>query len=145
MKILIDADGCPVVKISVSIAKEYNIECIIVCDTAHVFDDDYAKTVMVSKGADSADFALVNMVQKGDIVITQDYGLATMCMARNALPINQNGMTYNENNIDSLLMSRYISKKIRNSGGHLKGPAKRKTEQNISFEHNLRRLIVTNL
>ena len=85
MRILIDADGCPVVDIAVQTAKENCIECIILCDTSHVFEKEGAATVTVSKGADSVDFALVNMIQPGDIVVTQDYGLAAMCLARKAL------------------------------------------------------------
>ena len=74
MTILIDADGCPVVDMTIKIAAERKIECVILCDTSHVFEKAGAKTITVSKGSDSVDFALANMVQAGDIVITQDYG-----------------------------------------------------------------------
>lgn len=143
MKILIDADGCPVVDITVRVAKENNIKCIILCDTSHTFNYDEVETIVVPKGADSADFKIVNMLCKGDIVITQDYGLATMCLAKKAIPINQDGMVYNDLNIDSLLFSRYISKKVRMSGGRLKGPKKRTEEQDKRFEVTLRRELNT--
>ena len=139
MKILIDADGCPVVDITVKIAKENNIKCIIFCDTSHTFNYDEIETIVVSKGADSTDFEIVNMVQDGDIVITQDYGLATMCLAKKGIPINQDGMVYNDSNIDSLLFSRYISKKVRMSGGRVKGPKKRTEEQDKHFQLTLQR------
>lgn len=145
MKILIDADGCPVVNTAVAIAKEFNIKCMIICDTSHIFNNDYAEVITVSKGTDSVDFELVNIAEKGDIVITQDYGLAAMCLARNAKPINQNGMIYNENNIESLLFARYTAKKIRNSGGHIKGPSKRTSKENNLFEQNFRKLLVQNV
>ncbi|MHB8963660.1 MAG: YaiI/YqxD family protein [Saccharofermentanales bacterium] len=141
MKLLIDADGCPVVDIAVRMAVKRKMECIIVCDTSHVFEKAGARTVTVSKGADSVDFALVNMVQKGDVVVTQDYGLAAMCLARNALPVSQDGMVYSSSNIDSLLMQRYHAKKIRMGGGRLKGPAKRTKEQDIGFEAGLSALL----
>lgn len=73
-----------------------------------------------SKGADSVDFALVNLVNSDDIVITQDYGLAAMCLARGARPLSQDGMEYTAEDIDSLLLARHTAKKIRNSGGRLK-------------------------
>mgnify|MGYP000914541297 CR=1 FL=1 len=92
MKILIDADGCPVVDATVGIAEERHIACFILCDIAHVLEKDGATTLTFSKGADSVDFALVNRVSPGDIVITQDYGLAAMCLAKNAVVINQDGM-----------------------------------------------------
>ena len=141
LKIFIDADGCPVVDITVKIAVQRGIECIILCDTSHVFEKQGAKTITVSKGADSVDFALVNMVQPGDVVITQDYGLAAMCMSRRAVPISQNGMVYSEDNIDALLLQRYTAKKIRMSGGRLKGSAKRVPEQDMDFEVGLLKLL----
>ena len=141
MRILIDADGCPVVRLSAEIAEKHNIECIILCDTAHEFDIKSAKTITVSKGADSVDYALVNLIEKGDIAVTQDYGLAAMCLARNASAINQNGMIYDENNIDALLNSRYEAKKVRLSGGRMSGPPKRKKEQDEAFARALEKLI----
>ena len=141
MKIYIDADGCPVVDITIRIAKKYGMECFIICDTSHVFEREGAKTITVSKGADSADFALVNMVGNGDIVITQDYGLSAMCLAKRALPISQNGMVYSSENIDGLLLQRHTAKKIRMAGGRLKGNSKRTKEQDIAFEDSLQKVI----
>lgn len=141
MKILIDADGCPVVDITVGLSKQYNVECIIICDTAHVFNKDGASTVVVEKGADSVDFRLVNMLSKGDIAVTQDYGLAAMCLARGAVPINQNGLIYNDKNIDELLFTRYVSKKVRIAGGRLKGPSRRTKEQDEKFIAQMKKLL----
>ena len=137
MKILIDADGCPVVKQTIEIAKEKQIEVMVFCDTSHIINSDYAKTVTVSKGADSADFRIVNLIKNGDIVITQDYGLAAMCLAKTDCVLNQNGLIYSQNNIDSLLAQRHISKKIRRAGGRTKGPAKRTAEQDEKFSKAL--------
>lgn len=141
MRILIDADGCPVVDIACDVARSTNTECLILCDTSHVFSKQGAQTITVSKGADSVDFALVNMLKQGDIVITQDYGLAAMCLARKAIPINQDGMIYNDNNIDALLLARHNAKKIRNSGGRLKGPSKRMQSQNDAFRQKFEKII----
>ena len=137
MKILIDADGCPVVKQTIEIAKEKQIEVMVFCDTSHIINSDYAKTVTVSKGADSADFRIVNLIKNGDIVITQDYGLAAMCLAKIDYVLNQNGLIYSQNNIDSLLAQRHISKKISRAGGRTKGPAKRTAEQDEKFSKSL--------
>lgn len=137
MKIYIDGDGCPVIDNTIKIAKQYNLECIIITDTAHIFNKYDVKIVTVSKGADSVDFALVNKITSGDIVITQDYGLAAMCLAKKAVPINQNGITYTNENIDSLLFTRYLFKKIRMAGGRIKGPSKREKEKDEIFEKEL--------
>ena len=141
MKILIDGDGCPVIDIAISVAKKFNIEVVIMCDTSHIFNKEGAKTMVFSKGADSVDFALINYLEKEDIVITQDYGLAAMAMNKASYVINQNGMIYNDENIDRLLYSRHISKKIRKSGGKTKGPKKRTKEDDINFEKNLNEIL----
>jgi uncharacterized protein YaiI (UPF0178 family) len=134
MRILIDADGCPVVDIAVRLAGLFKVECLILCDTSHVFEKEGARTLTFSKGADSVDFALVNMLLPGDIVVTQDYGLAAMCLARGAAPINQDGMAYTDKNIDALLLSRHTARKIRSAGGRLKGPRQTHPAQDKAFE-----------
>ncbi len=141
MTILIDADGCPVFDIAIKAAVQHKLDCIILCDTSHVFERAGARTITVSKGSDSVDFALVNMVQSGDVVITQDYGLAAMCLARKAVPVSQDGMVYTNDNIDALLLARHTAKKIRMSGGRLKGSTKRTQEQNMAFEQTLKELL----
>jgi len=141
MKIYIDADGCPVTDITVSLARKYNIPCTIICDTSHNIYYDNVETITVDKGADSADFRLVNLIQNGDIAITQDYGLAAMCLSKNAVVINQDGKMYTDENISGLLEFRAVSAKIRKSGGRLKGQPKRTQEQNNHFEIKLEEII----
>ncbi|MGN0575975.1 MAG: YaiI/YqxD family protein [Ruminococcus sp.] len=141
MKIYIDADGCPVVKNTLKIAKEFDVSCIMMCDTAHRIEHEGAETIIVSKGTDNTDFRLVNMIQKGDIVITQDYGLAAMCLSKQAVVLNQDGRQYTDDNISGLLEFRAASKKIRQSGGRLKGMSKRTSEQDTAFEKKLRKLL----
>lgn len=142
MTVFIDADGCPVVDIAIKISANAGKDCIILCDTSHVFERSGVKTVTVSQGSDSVDFALVNMINKGDVVVTQDYGLAAMCLARGAVPVSQNGMVYTDDNIDALLMQRHTAKKIRMAGGRMKGPSKRTLEQDRAFEEALRALLI---
>lgn len=141
MKILIDADGCPVVKITESVAKRYKTNCIIFCDTSHSFESEYSEIITVSKGSDSVDFAIANSAENGDIVVTQDYGLSAMALSKGAFPITQNGLVIDESNIETLLMTRYISKKQRQAGVHLKGPSKRTKHQDLQFEKALEELI----
>jgi len=141
MTVFIDADGCPVVDIAARLSKQASVECVILCDTSHVIEKSGARTITVSQGNDSVDYTLVNMVQKGDIVITQDYGLAAMCLARCAIPINQDGMIFTSDNIDGLLLQRHTARKIRMSGGRMKGPAKRRPEQDKGFEKAFKDLL----
>ena len=141
MRIFIDADGCPVVDIAVRAAKKYGVKCTIICDTAHSIQRDGADTIIVDKGADSADFRLVNLVGAGDIAITQDYGLAAMCLSKRAVVLNQDGKRYTEENISGLLEFRAVSAKIRRSGGRTKGLSKRTPQQDTDFERALRELL----
>lgn len=141
MRVLIDADGCPVVRLCVRIAREYGIESIIFCDSAHEFSIDGTKTVTVSTGADSVDFYLVNQLASGDVVVTQDYGLAAMCLGKGARALSQSGMEYTKDNMDALLFSRYSAKKARMAGERLRGPKKRKPAEDAAFEAALRKIL----
>ena len=138
MKLLIDADGCPVVDIAIRLCREFHIECILLCDTAHELRREGAQTLVFDKGADSVDFALVNRVSPGDTVITQDYGLASMCLARKATVLHQDGWAYTFDNIDGLLAQRHAARQYRASGGRTKGPPKRTAAQNEAFQKALR-------
>ncbi|MFJ8235233.1 DUF188 domain-containing protein [Ureibacillus sp. NPDC094379] len=125
---------------ALSVSSQYEIKTILFCDTSHRIERENAITIMVPKGPDSVDFKLVNAVSKFDIVITQDYGLAAMCLAKGAYVIDQNGREMTSGNIDQLLTFRYESAKFRRAGGRTKGPKKRSEENNISFINNFRKL-----
>jgi len=140
MKIIIDADGCPVIDLTIKVAKKFNIPVLLMCDTAHQLEREGAETITISQGADAVDFALVNRVNKGDLVVTQDYGLAAMVLSKQANVINQNGLRYTDDNIDQLLFTRFVSKKVRDAGGRVKGPKKRQKEDNLKFEMSLEAL-----
>ena len=143
MRVLVDADGCPVTRIAVRVAAEYGVSCVVFCDMAHEFREigPEVEVVTVSTGSDSADFALVNRAERGDIVVTQDFGLAAMCMARGAVPVDQNGRIYSADNIGLLLEQRNIAKRLRRGGARLKGPKPRRDSQNAAFERTLRSLL----
>lgn len=141
MKVLIDADACPVVDLAVRLCREQNVSCLLFCDTAHQMHRDGAETVTVDKGADSVDFALVNRTRQGDVVVTQDYGLASMCLSRNARVLHQDGWEYTKDNIDALLFQRHAAREYRAAGGRTKGPAKRKNTQNEAFAAALRNIL----
>ncbi len=142
MTIYIDADGCPVVKQTIRIAKAHEIPCVILCDTSHRIEHEGVRTIVVEKGNDSVDFRLVNLIEKGDIAVTQDYGLAAMCLGKGAFVLNQDGKEYTSENISGLLEFRAISKKIRQSGGKTPNIPKRTALQDIAFEEALKSMII---
>jgi hypothetical protein len=125
VKILVDADACPVKEIIVRIARREGLPVVMVMDTSHELCDGYSTTVTVDKARDSADMALIGRVESGDIVVTQDYGLAAMALSKAARVLNQSGLVYTNENIDQLLMDRHVGQKVRRGGGRTKGPRKR--------------------
>ncbi|WP_313182498.1 YaiI/YqxD family protein [Lacrimispora sp.] len=143
MKIYVDADACPVVKIVEKIAKENKIEVCLLCDTNHVLQSNYSVIKVIGAGADAVDFALVNLCKSGDIVVTQDYGVAAMVLGKAAYAIHQSGRWYTNDNIDQLLMERHMAKAARRakSKNHLSGPRKRTQEDDKQFEESFRKLI----
>lgn len=143
MRILVDADACPVVPIVERIAKKYEIPVILLCDTNHVLQSDYSEIKVVGAGADAVDFKLVGICQKGDLVVTQDYGVAAMILGKGAFGIHQSGKWYTDENIDRMLIERHLSRKARRSKSkhHFKGSAKRTAEDDVRFAESLEHLI----
>ena len=145
MNVLIDADGCPVTDIAIRLCRQYSVPCLLLCDTAHEFHRDGAQTLVFDKGADSVDYALIRRAVPGDIVITQDYGLASMCIARGCRVIHQDGWEYTTDNIDALLLVRHESRKHRAAGNRVKGPKKRSSGQNDCFARNFEAILQTSV
>ncbi|HBG75552.1 MAG TPA: YaiI/YqxD family protein [Clostridiales bacterium] len=137
MKILVDADACPVKEILVEEARRRNIPVTMLIDTCHILDDGYSTVITVDQGRDSADFRLVNLIQIGDIVVTQDYGVAAVSLARGAKALNQNGLVYSNGNIDRLLDERAIGQKIRRAGGRAGKNRKREKSNDEAFRRAL--------
>ena len=119
MQILVDADACPVVQIVENTAVKYNVPVTLLCDTNHVLTSDYSEVVVVSAGAEAVDYKLISICHKGDIVVSQDYGVAVMALGKGAYAINQSGKWYTNDNIDQMLMERHLNKKARRSSHKL--------------------------
>ena len=141
MRILVDADACPVKQIIIRLAKQRNIPVTMLIDTAHEINDGYSTVITVDKEADSVDYALMGILTREDIVVTQDFGLGAMVIGKGAKALNQNGLIYTNANMDRLLMERHIGAKVRRGGGRTKGPAKRTKEDNDRFEAALENLL----
>lgn len=143
MHIWVDADACPVVRLVERAAKRRSIPVTLLCDTNHVLSSDYSQVIVIGAGADAVDFALVNRCQRGDLVVTQDYGVAAMALGKGARGIHQSGKWYTEDNIGGLLMDRHLAQKARRASGkhHLKGPKKRTPADDEAFAASLERLL----
>ena len=143
MKIFVDADACPVVDIVEDIATKYNIPVTLLCDTNHVLTSDYSEVIVVGAGADAVDYKLISICHRGDIVVTQDYGVAAMALGKGAFAIHQSGKWYTNENIDQMLMERQLNKKARraSSRNHIKGPRKRTEEDDQRFAESFEKLL----
>ena len=84
----VDADACPVVRIVEKLAQKYSISCTLLCDTNHVLNSDYSEIIIVGAGADAVDFKLVSLLQRGDICVSQDYGVAAMALGKGSYAIH---------------------------------------------------------
>ncbi len=143
MKILVDADACPVIDIVEDIATKYNIPVTLLCDTNHVLTSDYSEVIVVGAGADAVDYKLISICHRGDIVVTQDYGVAAMALGKGAFAIHQSGKWYTNENIDQMLMERHLNKKARRASSrtHIKGPRKRTEEDDQRFAESFEKLL----
>ena len=143
MQIYVDADACPVVDIVEKIAKKYQISVTLLCDTNHILTSGYSEVVVVGAGADAVDYKLISLCRRGDIVVTQDYGVAAMTLGKSAYAIHQSGKWYTDENIDQMLMERHLNKKARRAShkNHLKGPKKRTEEDDERFAQSFERMV----
>ena len=143
MNIYVDADACPVVRIVEDLAEKYNIAVTLLCDTNHVLNSDYSDVIVVGAGADAVDYKLISICHKGDIVVSQDYGVAAMALGKGAYAIHQSGRWYTNDNIDRMLMERHLNKKQRRTShkNHVKGPKKRTSEDDERFRESFEKMV----
>ncbi|AQR93188.1 YaiI/YqxD family protein [Clostridium saccharoperbutylacetonicum] len=141
MKIIIDGDACPGISIIEKVARTYEVPVIIYCDINHFIQSDYSEVKIVDSGFQSVDMYVMNETKQGDIIVSQDYGVAAICLSKKAKVINPKGYIYDEQNIDRLLEERHISQKIRKGGGKTSNPKKRTEDDNLRLEKNLIRII----
>lgn len=146
MKIFVDADASPVQNEVISIANEYNLAVTLVKNYAHFSHDNnppHVDTVYVDKGADMADFEIMKLAKRNDIIVTQDYGLASLCLGKGCYVLHHNGFQYTDGNIDRLLSSRHASAMARRGGYRTKGPKAYSDEDRQKFNRLLHRVIKT--
>lgn len=144
MHIYVDADACPVTDIVERIAQKFKLPVTLLCDTNHVLQSDYSEVIVVGAGADAVDYKLIGLCHKGDIVVSQDYGVAAMALGKGTYGIHQSGKWYTDENIDQMLMERHLNKKARRSSkrNHIKGPRKRTAEDDERFAESFEKLVI---
>lgn len=141
MRILVDGDSCPGRNVIEKAARENSIEVFLLCDLNHTLTSEYSKVVYVDSGFQSVDMHLINICQKEDIVVTQDFGVAAMALGTGAYAIGPKGYIYTEENIDRLLFERHLNQKARKGGARLHSIKKRSLEDDERLYRNLCLLI----
>ena len=137
MRIFIDGDGCPVKEEVVRVAGRYEVPVTIIVDINHQVNLEGVQVVTVDQGFDSADMAIVNRLQFGDAVITNDIGLASLVLGKKGFVMDANGREINGYNVDRLLFERHMHKEIRMAKKRHKGPKKRLKTADDAFEKAL--------
>ncbi len=142
MKLIIDADACPktVLQICLKTGRKYGIPVWTVASFNHNIISDHHITV--SNDSQEADLKILNITEKGDIIITQDWGLAAMVIGRSARCLSPVGREYSPDRIDFMLEEREMKAKFRRGGGRTKGPKKRTLEDDRNFEITLEKLVI---
>jgi uncharacterized protein YaiI (UPF0178 family) len=140
-KVIVDADACPksCLQTVQRLARQYRFRLITVAS----FNHNIANTehVIVGNEKDAADLAVVNRTEAGDIVVTQDWGLAALILGKQGRAIAPDGRIYLDSRIDNMLEERSLLAKFRRGGGRTKGPAKRSPEDDVRFEANFRKMV----
>lgn len=148
MKIFVDGDGSPVKETVIEVAVEKALDVVIVTSVdlgGRRIIKKNVSFVYVDKGADAADFKIVQLIKKGDLLITQDYGLASLVLPKGVLVLHQLGYQYTKENIDGLLEQRYFSGQIRRKGGRTKGPKPFTDQDRTTFKQALIELVKRSL
>lgn len=141
MRIIVDADGCPVKEIIQDIAKKTGLDVLFVMNIAHEYSPEYGSVKFVDKSRERADIVIVNVIESGDLVVTQDYGLAAMVLAKKGHCMNQNGKVFNDMNIELLLHRRHLNREIRNRHKKYTKTNKRTKDDDLNFKESLIRMI----
>lgn len=147
MKIYVDADASPVKDIVIEVAKQHEINVVLVKSISHYSHDEQpagVETIYVDTGADAADYRIMELARPNDLIITQDYGLASLGLGKGCLVLHHKGFAYTNENIDQLLQTRHLSAKARRSGQKTKGPKPFTDEDRQKFRLLLARTIRNN-
>jgi len=147
MKIYIDADACPVKDIIISEGRKAEIPVVMVTSFSHFSNAEQpsgVETIYVDSGADAADYRIMKLAEKGDLIVTQDYGLASLGLAKGCIVLHHKGFIYTNENIDQLLQTRYLSAMARKGGKRTKGPKPFTSEDREKFRELFIKVISKN-
>jgi len=140
--IRVDGDACPGIGLIEELAKKYNVNMKIYADFTHNITSDYAEVLLLDKSSQNVDMRIISETKESDIIVTQDFGLASIVLSKGAHAIGPKGLVYTNDNIDRLLAERHLSAQIRKATNRIKGPKKRTEEDNERLINNLEKILI---
>lgn len=141
MRIIVDGDATPYKNEIFALSSQYQVSMYVYVDYAHLLKEALYQVIECEIGHDSVDMHILSDLQKDDLLITQDYGLAALALGKGVKVLHVSGMEITSQNIDELLLRRYIGAHQRKSGKHVKGPSKMTKEDQIYFLEQLDHLL----
>lgn len=144
MKIYVDADACPVKDIIIDEAIQRELEVTLVTSISHFSLQEHpvgVETIYVDNDSEAADYRIMKLARKDDLVITQDYGLASLTLAKGCKVMHHKGFMYTNKNIDDMLQTRYLSAQARKAGQRTKGPKAFTKEDKEIFRRKFIRIL----
>ena len=144
VKIVVDADACPVKAEIISVAERFGVDVLIVASYDHRMppSDGRVTVVQVDRSDQSVDLYIANRIGRGDVLVTQDFGLATIGLSKGAIALSNRGQEYRDETIGFLLERRHELAKQRRGGKYSKGPRPFTEEDKTFFLQSLTKVLI---
>lgn len=141
VKLIIDADACPrgALEICRRLGRTFDVPVWTVASFNHRIASD--RHIVVGNAPEETDIAIANATQEGDVVVTQDWGLAALVLGRKARALSPDGRVYRPETMSFLLEERALKSRIRRGGGRTKGPRRRTEADDRRLETILTRIL----
>jgi uncharacterized protein YaiI (UPF0178 family) len=126
LHIYVDADSCPVKDEVYKVAKRYDLEVTLVAASwLRLPKEPWIHLVVVKETGDldAADDWIVDQIDTGDIVVSEDIILASRCLEKDARALNPRGRAFTPESIGEALATRELMADLRETGTITGGPA----------------------
>lgn len=146
LKLLVDADACPVKDEVYVVATRYRIPVALVANARMYVPEGFGVEMVVVGGSpDAADDWIAENASTGDVVVTADIPLASRCLAVGAHVLGTNGRPFTEDSIGSALATRELKSQLREMGLQSGGPRPLTSKDRSRFLSKLDELVQRSL
>ncbi len=140
MRIFVDADACPVIDEILAVITDW--EVVLVHNQHHELNHGQENVTVKETGdrPDEADHYIYNHLQAGDLVITDDLGLASLVVGKGGEVLRFRGDMVDESNVELRLVQRYAARKERESSQRTNGPPAFTKADREKFKRRLKQI-----